>query len=374
MDFIFKPPIIYENKKSKPINDLSSSWYVFPDTTLSNIAVTDCNASITGVCEFVDTLEECIDMCQSSKNEPCYSGYFIETPDKKNICVPIKRHDPTAGIKTGPFYRIRNKNHYPILKDMKTYTFTNTVYKYPPELPNAVFYTDFFVLKNIQTGDEVGMSDEGSLTDDKVLTKSNPINVQLIPAQIYRSYVENYIPVKNGDEVVINVPHTSFVLRKSDTTEEVNWKMRASTSASIPNNTFQILTKDRPIGEWLSFSDSVYFLFQNYPVIYDSEKNTLIISHDSMDTIEAKKENILFSLAPKIKAYYCDKGECKSIQLDQATTSSISPYSATYNNLTLYRSPSCWNICSNSKPSHTSQILITILIILSIALFIFIYY
>ena len=339
--FQFQPPTLYEGPGPK------NSWHIFPNTVLSDINVTDCSSSITGVCEYVDTLQECIDMCHNSK-ELCLSGYYIETPDKQNLCVPIKKHRP-GGRMLGPHYRLRYKDFYPIMRKMKTYTFTNTEYEYPPNLPNVVFFTDYFVLKNIASDDQLGIDEEGDITDGKDIS-NKPTNVQFLPAQIERNYLENYIPVKNGDDIVISIPHTSFVLRKTEGTQQVGWKMRISTTSAVPSNTFRINCSERKIGDWLSYLDKVYFTFQGFPLLYDSDANTFSVSVESVDNAVGDRENILFSMIPKIKGYYCDGGECKDIQLDQAVPDE---YHATYNNIPVYRQPACWNVCP--RPVKTEK-------------------
>lgn len=358
--FIYDPPYI------------DGSWRIFPNTVLSNLNLTDCDSSITGICEIVPTLKDCINLCQNSKEETCKAGYFIETPDKKNICVPIKQHGMNAkDIHIGPFYRIRQKDYYPIFKNLKSYIFASTDYPYPPNLANAIFYTDYFVLKNINTGHFFGMNEEGIVSDNKVMTDEQPVNVQFIPSLITRSYAENYIPVKNKEEITISIPHTSFVLRKSEQTDEVNWKMRVSTVATIHNNTFQVVCPKRPMDEVLAYTDEVYFLFQNFPLVYNEDTGTLSVSTKNIENCLADGDNVMFSFIPKIKGYYCSDTGCKSIQMEQAETNN---YLATYENKPVYRSPSCWNTCKKGKEKSVNWKVLVPVVLLIVLVYIGVLY
>lgn len=335
--YIFGQPYTYKD------------WYIFPDTTLDNLRVDDCPSSVTGKCENTKTVEDCIQICHD--NQPCFAGYFIETPDKKNICVPIRKISDSP---IGPYYRLRNKDIYPQLENMKSYVFANQIYKYPPDHANCIFYTDKFVLTNIVAGKSVGISDKGksqTLTD-------NPVYVQFLPQEILRTSITHYSMVKNGDEVVINIPNTAYILKnKSD---NILWVL---TLLQDPNNTFRVFSSDKnkKIGDPLNYQDTLYFTSQGSPIIYNTELDTLKTG------IDTQTNNIYFKTTPKIRVYYCEKGNCKNVMLEQTE---MNQEKARYNGIRISRSPSCWGCYSQGGISWI-YVLLALGIIVAILLVIF---
>lgn len=338
----------------------AGTWQVFPGAIFSNLDLSDCNDTIDGICHHAETLSECIDLCKNDQNKLCRTGYFIQTPDRANYCVPLRQHNKEE---TSPYYRLRNKNIYPILKNMKTFVFSD--FPYPPNAPNALFYTDHFVFKNISKNIHIGMTENASMTENVVFTNDNPIHIQFLPSQVARNYVENYVFVRNGDEIVINIPHTAFVLRKNDLDSQISWTMRAAVT-NVPSNIFQIFTKNKKIGDILDYSDEFYFTFQGQPMVYN-DLNMLSISSSSIQNSIENKDNIFFQLIPKIEVNYCENGVCKTTSLDQTETDGVQ---ARFKNIPVERSPTCWGKCGKKK-SKWYLILIGIvvfIIILKLAL------
>src|SRR3990167_5001108 len=129
----------YKFSKPKKVND----WYIFPDTVLANINLSGCENTVNGVCHNTKNVEECIDICQ--KSGKCRFGYFIQTPDA-NFCAPLLHHEVGS---VAPYYRLRNKDIYPGTKNTRSFVFSDGK-KYPflPDMPNALFYADYFSVKN----------------------------------------------------------------------------------------------------------------------------------------------------------------------------------------------------------------------------------
>lgn len=313
----FDPPVVY--------ND----WYVFPDSILSHLELNDCESSVDGVCHQTKNVQECIDLCKNGYPAFCDMGYFIQNKDQ-NICLPINR--PTD-ILINEYYRLRNKNIYPELQDATTAVFFNKhIYPFPPDKPNVLFYTDHFVMKNIST--------------DKTIPKTEA-NIQFLSAGIIRNKTENYIYVRNGDELVINIPLSALILRKKDNDSGVVWVQRISSSYD-PVNTFQINTfPPKPIGSTLNYDDTFYFTYQGYPLAYDQYDKAVIlpVSIDNALSEEETKNRVLFKLIPKIQVYYCDNGKCNSIPLEKTDRRDDS---AKFNGNFVSRSPVCWGICENT--------------------------
>lgn len=331
-DYKFSPPWQFDD------------WYIFPDAILDNLDLSDCNDTVNGVCTHTETLQDCINLCQQA-GQQCQGGYMIEAKDK-NYCVPLLNYQDES---LSPYYRYRNKNIYPQLRNVHTYMFNRTAAPFPPDIPNVIFYTDNFVLKNVERNVHIGHTDDETSSQDVIFTPQEAIHVQLLPGQTGRNYIEHYVTVRNGDSVVINIPKTTFVLRPKDNNKDVGWLMRASL-INAPENTFVIHHTDPtvPIGTPLTYSDQFYFTYQNHPLIFDYEHSQLLVEPISLDNAIAKKLAMTFEFVPKVEVYYCDNGNCKSISLDKTDRSGVT---ARYNGRPAVRSPVCWGVCQTEKRS-----------------------
>ncbi len=307
--FTFDKPKVYKK-----------DWYVFPNAVLSNIDLSDCNNTINGTCHSTSSLSKCIDICRADKS--CLNGYYIKTPDNKNICAPLL----DRGV--SPYFRLRNKKYYPVMKNMKPYFFSKKTYPFPPEEPNTIYFTDHFLIKNLDTNKIMGKENENFVAfqnDGKIL--------QFLPSDITNDFIENYIPVNNGSEVTVNIPFSANVLRYNDMTTEMQWQPRASTYF-VPNNTLQIYSNSKKnIGQALNYSDTFYFTFQGKDIYYDTELERLTTS---------TSKKTLFQLVPQVEVYYCERNHCRQITLDQTN---MNGFYASYKGFPVYRSPVCWNTC-----------------------------
>jgi hypothetical protein len=337
--------------------NVSNNWYIFPETTLDNLRMDDCPSSVTGKCENTKTVQECIKICED--NQPCFAGYFIETPDKDNICVPIRKI--AGGPSIGPYYRLRNKNIYPELKNMKSYVFTNkTSYKFPPDHANNIFYTDRFTLTNIASQKSIGTEKGGTVIPSNILT-DNPVFLQFLPQEILRNYISQYLIIKNGDEIIINIPNTSYVLENDG--RNINWMMKLVS----PKSTTALLRifstdKTKKIGDLLNYTDTLYFTDGSQTLAYNNDDKTLKLEYQTDQTAMA------FKITPKIQGYYCDKNECKSILLEDTE---MDQERARYKGSVVYRQPNCWEKCGKGgcKKMWFLWLLLAIIIII-----IFIYF
>ena len=348
--YIFGQPYTYKD------------WFIFPDTTLDNIRVDDCPSSVTGKCENTKTVEDCIQICHD--NQPCFSGYFIETPDRKNICVPMKK---ISGGNIGLYYRLRNKNIYPILKGMKSYIFTNKSYTYPPDHANSIFYTDKLILTNIISQKSIGVTDEGENYSSETLTDS-PAFIQFLPKEVIRTNISQYLIVKNGDEVIINIPYTAYIL-KENSENNISWVLKLS-SLRGTDNSFRVFStdKNKKIGDNLNYQDTLYFTSQGKPIIYDGDSHMLKTTSISIENEIQKNDNMYFKTIPKINVYYCENEKCKSVMLDQTE---MNEEKSRYKGIPVSRSPSCWG-CQSSKKIVSWWWIYILIFFAIITLFIFI--
>ena len=322
-----------------------SAWYVFPHTTLVNLDLSDCNDTIEGICQHTDTVEQCINLCAKDPDNICKGGYFIQTPgNDSNLCVPLRSY---VQEQTVPFYRLRTKDYYPEMKHVDSSVFLSTIYPFPPNMANTLFFMDHCTLKSVNTGLQLGMESNSAVTQNVSFSEKNPVNVQFLPITVTRSQMENYIAIKNGDSVAINIPHTALILRTDESNNMVRWLMRASV-VSVPNNTFHIHSANlnKKEGEVLNYGEQFYFTYHGRLLGLSKKLGTLqLYSADVSDAIR-DNQNVLFELTPQIEVYYCDKTSCKSVPLSQTDTKGIA---ATYKGQIVSRSPGCWGICGTKR-------------------------
>lgn len=339
----------------------SRNFQVFPDTVLSDLNLTSCINTINGVCVDTKNLQECIDICRNS--EKCNAGYFISTPDglfsRQNICAPLFHHKNKSNT---PYYRFRNKSVYPELRNSDAYVFSDTdMYPYPPDEANTMFYKDRFILKDIRTGVHIGMNDSGDLTQDLLLKndtddKEHIHVLQFLSSEITRDKVENYVYIRNGDSVVINVPNTAFVLKprslvsmdgkegkEEDSKSESKkdgfvWVLALAGKNSFP---FQVICKEKKFGEILNYNDVIGFYHNDLPVVF---RNGLLTLGNNPNDLA------IFTAIPKVEASYCDKGTCTKVELEKTDRTG---YTATYKGSKVHRSPVCWNLCKSKSSIYS---------------------
>jgi len=320
---------------SDQVDDSVREWNVFDNTTITNIELSDCVNAINGFCEHTKNLSDCIDMCANSPEKNCTHGYFIETPDKKNFCVPLRDRDK----KYYPYHRLRQKNYYPILENMKsTYFADKKLFPFPVFSPSTIFYRDRFILKHKESGLSLGTNpDIEALTQDVIFSKNTSVFLEILPSKIFRSKIDEFRPVVSGDEVVINIPQTAFVLHRDN--DRIFWQL-GLTGQNTPANTLRIFALGKSLGEKLTYDDQIYLSSFQDILVYD--QNSLIIRQDT-DIIDAPEG--IFKIFPKVQVSYCDNGECKNISLEQTE---IEGEKATYQGKKVYRT-FCWVDCPQQK-------------------------
>jgi hypothetical protein len=335
-EFVFNNPEIVNNE-----------WYVFKDAVLSDIHINDCNTSVTGICERTKNLQDCLNICKNQ--QPCKSGYYIETKtgnisqsetvSEGNICVPLRESNVSSSA--GPYYRLRNKSIYPVMKDMKTFVFSNISDPFPPKHVNNIFYSDSLQIKLDGLDKFIGLDEEANdISDSQVI--SDPVDVQIIPSEILAASISRYIIVKHGDFIQINIPRTAYILTDGDD-NKIIWKMRASLSSN--ERSFQIFsaTKDKKIGDYLNYDEKFYLLYEDIPVYYNPDFGELMLAQEPLEKLITNKKAIYFRMIPKVKGYYCDnKNDLKSIDLDKTI---MKGETASFNGKEITRSPTNWNKC-----------------------------
>ena len=275
MEYDIKPPYLYDNK-----------WYIFSDTVLSELENSGCESTVYGYCPDVSSLEDCVKICE---NNECMFGWYIEKNGKK-ICGPLVTH-PEKEIR--PYHRMRNKNAYSDLENIKAYTFTNKeMAPFPPNKPNQIYYMDHFVIKNINSGMMIALDKEQTLNPEVVFSENNPVYVQLLSGSVIRDKLESSITVKNGDDVIINIPKSSMILRKRNNDNHISWVLRANSNNSS-SDTFKIFGLNKKLGETLNYQDEIYFVYQTFPLIFEEGEKALHVSNESVENALYDKLNII---------------------------------------------------------------------------------
>jgi hypothetical protein len=315
----------------KPVD--IDGWKVFNNAILKNSNMTDCNNTLNGLCSN-KPLDDCIKECKESPD--CFYGFHAKTPDGKMICGPVYHHE---SIKTPPYYRLRNKNSSPLTEYLDTSIFVDsTKFPYPPMYANVLFYADSFIMQTLAGNVVRNNTVPDDSGDDSNAGDSNAGGIiQFLPNKRSREKLENYMLVCNGDELIINVPHTAYILRKNTTDNNLQWIMRWVESAN-PDNTIKIFStnKNKPIGDLLNYNEQFYFTYQGEIISFQND----IFSVKN----ELTEQDYLFKLSPKIEVFYCDKNECLKTTLDKTTHDGNY---ATIDGKQVGRSPTCWNMCGN---------------------------
>ena len=331
-----------------------NDWLIFPNTTLSNIDLSDCNDSIDGVCRHTDNIQQCIDICDN--DDTCEQGYFIKSFNK-NYCVPLRK---LSSIKEVPYFRYRYQNIYPQLEGQISYTFANKkIYPYPPDMANALFYNDHFLIQNKNTSEYIGIPGFKQKFSEKVVFSKDSnkgISLTILPSDMSLNYSKGHMIVQNEANIVFNIPNTAIILRHDN--NNIKWLVGASI-INVPNNTFKIHSVSN--NKLISFDDEFYLTFQGNVVSYDQTDKKLVVLPVPYSKNVQNNNNIIFRMIPKIKAYYCDNKICKSVELDKTTGNGLKSF---YNGKMVYRSPTCWNQCNNFSDIPILIILILMLLVL----------
>lgn len=313
-------------------------WYIFPNTTISNINFSDCTKSTKGKCIKTENIQQCTQLCKDDKD--CSMGYFIQTPDNDNLCMTM--NDNYENIKNDiPYYRLRSKNIYPILKNMKSSVFINKKYPFPPENQTNIFYTDLLSLNILNTKKTIGIDSESGKV---FINEFENFPLQFLPKKILKTNSHQYNSLKNGDEVVISIPNTAYVLSK-----DLNWVLNTSQIHENPN-VFIIKSTDplKTKKDSLTYLDKLILEVENQFVFFNTENNAISLSSE---------KKTIFKPIPKIKVYYCNNNRCVSESMENIIDKDIR----------FYRYPSCWNLCDIKK---TKKNLTYVLILLIFSFFI----
>lgn len=329
-----------------PSKNNPDTWLVFPDTVFSDLDSLDCNDTISGTCYTNKTLDECINVCANSA-EDCETGYYVKGQGV-NMCVPLK----VSHRRLNPVYRLRNKNIYPIMSNLNVRTFINgKKHPFPPDMANAVFFDDFFQLESVGRPGLRLTPPINEKINDRIEFGKDGINIQFLPYKDTTEKVTVSLPIRYGDNVIINIPGTNLVMLKDDSRAETNaglrWVSRILSNPDI-QNTFKIHSTTRKDGDIAFYGDTIYFTFQDiFLVHYNESSNLLEAVYENIRNHEggSDNENIYFKLVSRVETYYCenDSSGCLPVNIQDTETDGVK---ARYKGIPVSRSPSCWGCVS----------------------------
>jgi hypothetical protein len=314
-----------------------NKWIVWPETTLDSIIISDCNDTINGICLSGKTINQCIDECK----EGCAAGYHMEFKNGTTLCAPLLTNNRPH---LNPVHRLRKKEIYKELENVKISTFVNTDYfPFPPEEGNVVFFQDILTISDKLNGMSVGLKNNKPGHDLIYLDKNIENNLQFIDALITASQVEKYMPLRYGQPCQIAIPATSLLISVTSK-NTLEWK-ESSLLFSTETTTFFLIPIDstKRLGDLVTYNDVFGISYGNLLVVANINYPYLQLSNDNMDNIIDNKNIIYkFTLTSKMLGYYCDGRDCKQVPIKDIETVGSA---GLYKGVTVGRNPDCWGVC-----------------------------
>lgn len=313
-----------------------NKWVIWPETVLDAIYISNCKDTIKGICETRKSVKDCIDNCDLS----CALGYHIEFENGKTISACI-RTDIYPYL--NPIHRLKRKELYPELSNVKISTFINTdIFPFPPEEANVVFFKDILNISDVENGSFVKA---GNQQNSVYLGKDSNHNLQFLQAIISSEQIAKYIPVHYGSPIQISTPETSLLLSVTHE-NKLSWKS-ISRLIYTKETTFKLLplTPAKKIGDDVTYGDI-------FAITYDDGRSFVGVDQDQLTLVTDKKLLCKFSLNSKMTGYYCDGRECKPVDIKDME---ISGKMGRYKGVTVGRDPNCWGVCKYLKLGTNSM-------------------
>lgn len=316
------------------------TWMIFQNSTFHHLETMDCNDTMTGECYYDKTFDQCIQSCKD--NPECNFGYYIsDTPNKKNICVPLR----DANINSNPVYRLRTQDIYKELDGARSTVFINkNKHAFPPEQANTVFFKDNFMIENIETKMSLETSpissNESEPTSQSIVEFSK--NGDHIVQALQISADTEYIPLKYGDRLAFHIPNTTLVMRSDDNI--IEWVVRSFSISQHSAFYLKPLTPGRKIGDDVKYSD-IFSIHADVSILsINGHANIEQLYYESHSKAKDKGANVTFRFIPKMKGWYCNNdAQCTEIPLEKMVIDNKGI--GTYDGLAVGRNPGCWGVC-----------------------------
>jgi hypothetical protein len=310
-----------------------NKWMVWPETTLDSIIISDCNDTINGICLSGKTISQCIDECK----EGCAAGYHMEFKNGTTLCAPLLTNNRPH---LNPVHRLRKKEIYRELENVKISTFVNTDYfPFPPEEGNVVFFQDILSMSDKLNGMGITLKNNTPDHDLIYLDKDIENNLQFIDALITASQVERYMPLRYGQPCQIAIPATSLLISVSSK-NTLEWK-ESSRLFSTENTTFYLIPIDstKKLGDLVTYNDVFGIKHASSLVVANINFPYLQLYNENIENIINKDIIYKFTLTSKMIGYYCDGRDCKQIPVKDIETNGL------YKGVSVGRNPDCWGVC-----------------------------
>jgi hypothetical protein len=320
--------VYFDHDIEKPLLK-DEKWLIFNNTIFSHIETFDCNDTIEGRCYKSKTFDECVKICND--NPYCEFGYYVSTTNG-NLCVPIRDFNKNIN----PIHRLRNKNIYKEFEDINVKTFINKdIYHFPPVDVNTVFYLDKFIIQNVETSTVLKTSPFTN-ENSKQLKFDKDGGIIMHTRHISSFSVEKYIKLKYGDKFFFNLPNTNIAIKESENSDtNIEWGTRFTTTENIIFY-LEPLTKDKKIGDTVSYTDTFIIRADPYYMLGISSTNLL--------QKQIKPDNSTFRFIPKMIGFYCNNdNKCTEVPFEEMEVNDKGI--ATKNGLDIGRNPGCWGVC-----------------------------
>ena len=329
------------------------SHHIFDNAIFEDLDELDCDDSINGKCHYGKSIDKCIEIC--AENKQCNYGYHIKRNNDQDICIPlIDRKD------YNPLYRVRDISIYPTLDRIKSTLFINSnKYKYPPTDIDNVLYLDNFIITDNSSGNNLENIIIGSSEQEISSIKDGSLITQLVQYPVNLTRGNKYVPLRYGDEFVLNIPTTNLIAYREN--DRLIWKSGLyGISDDIVFTLYPSNSSGKIVGDIVEYKDKFSIIKDDTYEVYINSENKLKIKE-----IRNRNDNDLFSFIPKMKAYYCKEGNCETIGLDKVKN-------GLYKGNKAWRQPYCWDQCKKSKSINTYKI-ITIMSIIIIIIYLYNY-
>lgn len=316
--------------KPRKYNSGMGEWNIWSNTILDDMALSDCNDTINGVCLQNKTLEQCINECDGE----CGTGVYFKFASGKSICVPIRTGmHPTLS----PLYRLRKQEYYNLLpKNVEVFVFVNNnKFPFPPNMGNTIFYYDFITLQNIGTKNFLYIENKSKNNTLKFLSKKSDSTLQIIPVINTAGNFQSNFPLLYGDNFNLIIPGTNMIAMKKG--KEIEWVIAPLEFAKIGQRYFSFWPSSpgKKIGEPINYQEPLI-------IVYEGQK--LYLTKNGKLTTSVGIETT-FRVISKMVGYYCNKNSCEQVPIKDLNEN------GNYNNFQVYRHKGCWNRCKNLEQS-----------------------
>lgn len=302
-----------------------SNWLVWKDHVLSDINVgTNCIDTTSGVCFSDKSIDECIEICASSKD--CAAGLHSVLPNGKSLCLPL---DTGRRSHLNPIVRIEPQTN-PRLGEVSVFMDTR-VFPFPPVNGRALRYTDMISII-LPDGSSIYPSTKGNVTTEKT---DPPSVVQMLPPWGTIQSQTRLAFLVYGKPIHISPPGTGLTALSDD--GKWIWSP-ASVRFEDTEGIVVLPVGSKKIGEPVMSGDTVRLQ-------KDGEYLGVSPSHKLISSIRPDPDTqTVFKLESRMVGYMCGEGLCEAVSIMD-----------TKPNQKVYRHSGCYNQCSSASTTEAED-------------------